>query len=273
MTQQILSEEERASLDRLMEEIHVVIPTNSPSLLIEETTSRFNSAIWYEEIKKKTITLAGLGGIGSYVAFLLARMLPARIFMYDPDIVETVNMSGQLYGLEDIGESKVNAIANMITKYSDCNDIFTLEEEYTKETGTSDIMICGFDNMKARETFFHNWRGHVYKKSAEEKKNCLFIDGRLSAEYFQVLCIRGDDNYNINRYAKEFLFKDEEAEETICSYKQTSFCANMIASIIVNLFVNFCANSIEEKYKPIMERDLPFFTSYNAETMYFKTER
>ena len=91
---------------------------------------------------------------------------------------------------------------------------------------------------------------------------------RLAAEEFQILCIKGDDNYNINRYSKEFLFSDEEADETICSYKQTTFCANMIASYMVNLFVNFCAN----QGNPLIDRDLPFLTTYNAETMYLKTE-
>ena len=88
----------------------------------------------------------------------------------------------------------------------------------------------------------------------------------MAAEEFQVLCIKGDDKYNIDRYDNEFLFSDAEAEETICSYKQTTFCANMIASYMVNLFVNFCANEVGAC------RDFPFFTTYNAELMYFKTE-
>ena len=90
----------------------------------------------------------------------------------------------------------------------------------------------------------------------------------MAAENFQILCIRGDDTYNIERYKNEFLFSDEEADATICSYKQTSFCANMIASYIVNLFVNFVANQCD----PLMERDLPFFIEYDASLMYFKTQ-
>jgi hypothetical protein len=44
--------------------------------------------------------------------------------------------------------------------------------------------------------------------------------------------------------------------------------ANMIASVMVNLFVNFVANQCD----PLVPRDLPFYTSYSAETMYYKTE-
>ena len=263
-----LSEEEEELLAQVVEEAHSEIPTNSGSLLVDESTSRFSSAIWYEAIQKKTIILAGVGGIGSYVGFLLARMKPTALFIYDPDIVETVNMSGQLYSREDVGNPKVNALSDMISKYCDYNSVFAVSERFDESNDASDIMICGFDNMAARKLFFEKWLNYVKSKSEEERANCLYIDGRLAAEEFQVLCIKGDDEFNINRYKNEFLFSDAEADATVCSYKQTTFMANMIASVMVNLFVNFVANQC----KPLIERDLPFYTTYNAETMYYKTE-
>lgn len=263
-----LTEEEQDILDQAVEDAHQEIPTNSATLLVDEATSRFSSAIWYENIQKKTVILAGVGGIGSYVGFLLARMKPTAMFIYDNDIVETVNMSGQLYGQSDLGRPKVSALAEMIRNYAGYSSVFAISERFTDESKASDIMICGFDNMAARRLFFNKWVNHVQSKPEEERKDCLFIDGRLAAEEFQVLCIRGDDEYNINRYNNEFLFSDAEADETICSYKQTTFCANMIASYMVNLFVNFCANQCE----PLIDRDLPFLITYNAETMYLKTE-
>ena len=61
-----LSEEEEKLLAQAVEEAHNEIPTNSGSLLVDESTSRFSSAIWYEAIQKKTIILAGVGGIGRF---------------------------------------------------------------------------------------------------------------------------------------------------------------------------------------------------------------
>ena len=61
-----LSEEEEKLLAQVVEEAHNGIPTNSGSLLVDESTSRFSSAIWYEAIQKKTIILAGVGGIGRF---------------------------------------------------------------------------------------------------------------------------------------------------------------------------------------------------------------
>ena len=261
-----LTEEEQAILDQAVEEAHQEIPTNSATLLVDEATSRFSSAIWYEKIQEKTVIVAGCGGIGSWTTLLLARMKPASMFIYDNDTIEAVNMSGQLYSQSDLGRPKVSALAEMIRNYAGYGSVFAISERFTEESEASDIMICGFDNMAARKLFFNKWLSHVQSKPEDERKNCLFIDGRLAAEEFQVLCIKGDDEYNINRYNNEFLFSDVEADETICSYKQTTFCANMIASYMVNLFVNFCANEVGAY------RDLPFLTTYNAETMYLKTE-
>lgn len=61
-----LTEEEQALLDQAVEEAHQEIPVNSATLLVDESTSRFSSAIWYEKIQEKSIVLAGVGGIGRF---------------------------------------------------------------------------------------------------------------------------------------------------------------------------------------------------------------
>lgn len=242
------------------------IPLNSDSILVSEETSRFSGAVWFDKIQEKTVTLAGLGGIGSYVAFLLGRLHPAALYLYDDDVVEAGNLSGQLYSKNYIGSRKAQATNSILNAFADYYNSSYYIERFTQASTATQIMMCGFDNMQARRTFFMRWKELVNTCNEEDKKNCLFIDGRLAAESFQVLCIKGDDLFSRMRYEKEFLFSDEEAEETICSYKQTSFMANMIASVMVNLFVNFCANQCD----PLVPRDLPFFTEYNGETMFFK---
>lgn len=242
------------------------IPINSDSILVSEETSRFSGAIWFDNIQTKIITLAGLGGIGSYVAFLLSRLHPHTLYLYDDDTVEAGNMSGQLYSVNNLGQNKVNATASMLSSYSNYYDYVTYAERFNETKNPTNIMICGFDNMEARRAFYNSWKRLVINLPDADKKTCLFIDGRLAAESFQVFCIRGDDTHSMERYLREFLFTDAEAEETICSYKQTTFIANMIASVMVNLFVNFCANECN----PLIPRDLPFFTEYSADTMYFK---
>ena len=128
-------------------------------------------------------------------------------------------------------------------------------------------MMCGFDNMQARRVFFGVWCNRLESLSADERKKCLFLDGRLSIDTLQIFCLTGDDEVNMLRYHDEFLFSDEEAEHTVCSMKQTTYLACMIGSLMVNLFTNFVANQLD----PIIPYDLPFFTEYDAQHMIFKT--
>lgn len=264
-----LSPEDEALLAQALENEHQEIPVNSQTITVDETTSRFSGAIWYEKIQQQAVTLAGVGGIGSYVGFLLSRLKPVRISIYDPDRVETVNISGQLYSMLDVGKDKVIALSNMIKNYADYYNIVTHSGRYQRGDSATNIMMCGFDNMEARRVFYESWKSRVTSyTNIEDRKKCLFIDGRLAAEEFQVLSIQGDDERAMAEYENKWLFSDAEAEETICSYKQTTFMANMIASVMVNIFVNFVANLC----KPIIDRDVPFFISYDASTMFTKVE-
>lgn len=263
-----IDEQGEALLEAALAAEEVVIPPNSGSLLVDEATSRFSGAIWYSAIQSKTITLAGVGGIGSYVGFLLARLKPVGLYLYDPDIVEQANMSGQLYGSGDLGQAKVISLHRMLQVYANYYNSVAYQERFTAESEATDIMICGFDNMEARSLFFDKWFEHVGNKPEGERSKCLFIDGRLAAEEFQVFAIQGNDLRAMREYRSKWLFSDAVADETICSYKQTTFMANMIASVMVNLFVNFVANECN----PIIDRDVPFMTQYSADTMYFKVE-
>lgn len=254
--------DEMVSQGLVEDEIH----KNSETLLISEETSRFNSAIWFDKTRKQDVTIAGLGGIGSYVVFMLSRLDVNTMTLYDPDKVERVNLSGQLYNSNQIGDYKVDAAANMIANYSNYYSFVAKHEKLGENSMISKVTICGFDNMKARKDAFRNWTNFVARLPEEERGECLFIDGRLAAEELQVFCIKGDDTDGERRY-EPYLFSDSQAAPTVCSYKQTTFMANMIGSIIVNLFINFVANQCN----PLIDRDLPFYTEYNAETMYFKT--
>lgn len=245
-----------------------ILPENSATLLVKEDSARFSGAIWYEAIQQKIIVLAGVGGIGSYVGFLLARMHPKSMFIYDDDRVEAVNMSGQLYGKNDVTKYKVDALSAMVSIYANYQSVFAINQRFTEESEPARIMICGFDNMAARKLFYKKWKNLVYLLPEDQRGTCLFIDGRLAAEDLQVYCLTGDNGYGMTKYETTCLFTDEEADETVCSYKQTTYMANMIGSIIVNLFTNFVANELVGA--PI--RDLPYLTSYAGSTMQFKTE-
>jgi molybdopterin/thiamine biosynthesis adenylyltransferase len=262
----IIGEPEEEKRSKKKKENKNTIPQNIIDL-VKANTARFSSASWYEAVQKQSIILAGVGGIGSWTTFLLSRLDPKQMFIYDDDKVEDVNLAGQLFSSQDVGKNKVDCMATFVSSYSIFNKIFCVSNRYIAGDPTSNIMICGFDNMNARKTFFSSWFDHVMNLRESMRRECLFIDGRLNAYEFQVFAICGDDVNGINTYSDNYLFDDAESEGEVCSFKQTTYCASMIASIITNIFVNFVNNLVHD-----IPFDVPFKTYYNANMMYFKTE-
>lgn len=249
------------------ENTFIPIQENSITLLQNDQTLRFSSADWFEKIRNQEVILAGLGGIGSWCALLLSRLDIRYLTLFDDDIVDSVNLAGQFYKKSQVKTFKASAISTAIREYSNYYNCNVNKSKFNIHSPSSGIMICGFDNMEARKVFYRRWS--VYLDQHPSRANeCLFIDGRLSADTFQVLCIKGDDDYNMKRYEENYLFNDSEADETICSFKQTSFMANMIASYMVNLFVNFISNLSN----PGIEKSIPFFTEFDSNTLYCKQE-
>lgn len=232
-------------------------------------TLRFKGASWFENMKDAEIIVAGVGGIGSWVTLLLSRMTPSNIVLFDDDNVELTNMAGQCYMEESIGESKVTAMQNVCEKMSRYKSILGFQEKFNYDSATADIMICGFDNMYARRTFFGAWRQMVTrKKTQEEKSKCILIDGRLLMEEFQVFALTGDSVENMKIYEDKFLFLDSEMVEPLCSQKQTSHMAAMIASVMVGILTNFLAPCKEWEFP----RKVPFLTEFDMPSMMFKTQ-
>ena len=246
-----------------------LIPPISESVNTAESTIRFSGASWFEAAKRISVTLAGVGGIGSWTSLLLSRISSSiRINLYDDDKVEVVNLAGQMFSSNQVGLYKVYAAQEVIRYFSGsyCNGtafrITPTSNIYDK------IVICGFDNMEARKLLYNKWKALAKNCPPAEQGEFLFIDGRMNAEEFQIFSIVGDDDYNMKRYEEEFLFSDAEVAPAVCSYKQTTYCASMIASFIVNSLVNFLSNQNLEN----MPRQVPFYINYDAQLMHLKLE-
>ena len=233
--------------------------------VVSESGSRFSSAPWVDTIHNMEICLAGCGGIGSWTGLLLSRLNPKTLVLWDPDKVDTSNTSGQLFTFPDRGKTKVEALGRCIKNYSNYWNVLRYARTYSVNSLPSPIMICGFDNMAARRAFFDSWRANLGRYESS-----LFIDGRLAAEEFQIFALTKDNPEGMEEYENKYLFSDEEADATVCSYKQTSHIAAMIASYIVSIVVNFCTNLSQDSPLP---REVPFLTTYRADYMDLKIKR
>lgn len=242
------------------------IPEISKTHFMSDAVSRFQGASWYGTVENLHVTVVGCGGIGSWTAFLVKRLNVKTITLFDNDSVEVNNLSGQLFKRIDAGETKVGALRSLCNEFSTNNTVIAaVHERFTNQSLTK-VTICGLDNMESRLTVFNRW-AELYDNDPE----ALFIDGRLSAEAFQIFVTQGGNRSSLAEYRKKWLFPDSEGDQTVCSYKQTSFMASMIASFIVNILVNFADNS-NSTGKSLLERTVPFYTEYSGDYMFLKTE-
>lgn len=253
-------------LDTLLAEMQNAPVQESPETVIttdalDDNTVRFKSAGWFEEMTRKGICVIGCGGIGSHTILNLARLNPRWMFIADDDFVSYENMSGQAFMSKNIGEQKVKALRNLARDYAVYYDLSTAARKTIPEDVSGyDFVICAVDNMHTRRNVFENW-------CMLGKQNSVFIDGRLSAEELQIFRIKKNDTYHVDLYQNQYLFDDSEAEPTNCSYKQTTFCASMIGSLITNIVVNCVSNDIEPN-----TRFMGFKTTYDCRTMLMKVE-
>ena len=67
-------------------------------------------------LKAATVGIAGVGGLGSAVAVALARVGIGRLVIADFDVVEPSNLNRQQYFIDQIGDFKVDALADNLQR-------------------------------------------------------------------------------------------------------------------------------------------------------------
>jgi ThiF family len=209
---------------------------------VEERFTRFKDAPWFSETgDKRVVVVGGAGGIGSWLSLMLSR-LGVAVICYDFDTVDGVNLGGQLYGGEHIGQAKVEALQSVVNSFSD--SIFDgVNARYGADSIVESCTFSAFDNIEARRVMFHRWESYIdgpdYKG---QLRDAIFIDGRLTMEQLQIFSITGDNGAARSDYRTCHLPDDSTIPDAPCTLKQTSHSAAMIASHMVATFTNHLTN-------------------------------
>lgn len=207
------------------------------SNIVEHT--RFKDAPDYKYICSKTndlkdnnrlpVVVGGVGGIGSWVILCLARM-GLYIVAYDFDTVEASNVGGQLYGHNQLGMKKTEALYANIKPL--CSSFgFIGMSKFDEQGLTAPVMFSCFDKMEPRKVMYE-------KFLACTDPNKIFIDGRLTAEVYEVYAVTAANQEEYNQY----LFDDSETGELSCTFAQTTYLALGVASAMVNVMTNHFTN-------------------------------
>ena len=106
-----------------------------------ETDKRRNHAALNERhspekqalLSEGRVAIAGLGGLGSNVAYALARIGVGHLHLIDFDVVDITNLNRQQYFMEHLGMYKTDALKSLLLKINPYLDIQTDCVKVTEE--------------------------------------------------------------------------------------------------------------------------------------------
>ena len=106
-------------------------------------------------LSEGNVAIAGLGGLGSNIAYSLARIGVGHLHLIDFDVVDITNLNRQQYFLEHLGMHKTDALKSLLLKINPYLDIRTdcvkvTEENLTELFKDNEIICEAFDRPEAK---------------------------------------------------------------------------------------------------------------------------
>jgi sulfur carrier protein ThiS adenylyltransferase len=104
----------------------------------------------HERVKRATVGIAGLGGLGSAVSIALARMGIGTLILVDFDVVEPSNLNRQQYSIDQIGMPKTQALSIILASINPFIKIVIHKIELNRKNipkvfNTANVVVECFD--------------------------------------------------------------------------------------------------------------------------------
>ena len=191
---------------------------------MNERTTRYQELLPIERLQHTPVTIIGTGAIGRQVALMLASMGVEHFTLFDPDVVSQENLGPQGFGPHWLGSLKVIAMSHDLLTlnpeiHHDESMVLGHCERYSAQIhGMQPVTFCCVDSIRDRKIIGRNILNNSFK---------FFVDGRMSAEYFEIYTPHSYQEY------EQTLFPQEEAHQEGCTTKSTLYCASIAAGHMV----------------------------------------
>ncbi len=115
-----------------------------------------------DKIRKAVVSIAGAGGLGSNVAYSLARVGIGKLIIADFDIIEISNLNRQQYFIDQVGQLKVDALKHNLGKIQPFSEyimhnIKIDEDNISQIFGEADLLIEAFDKAVMKKMLIEKW--------------------------------------------------------------------------------------------------------------------
>lgn len=109
----------------------------------------------HTQLKAGKVAIAGLGGLGSNIAIMLARIGVGHLFLVDFDIVEPSNLNRQSYYIKHLGMPKTEALKQQLEEINpfitiDIQQVRVTEENIAELFDGFDIICEAFDRPELK---------------------------------------------------------------------------------------------------------------------------
>jgi len=204
---------------------------------------------------KSRIHIIGCGATGSTVAELLVRLGLTKITLWDFDTVCAHNIANQMFFQDDIGRSKVNALAGQLCLINDEleEDLIVYDEAYTTQS-LSGYIFLAVDNIDTRRAIIEHNRTNPNIKA--------FIDFRLGLMDGQHYMALPDVEGDVERLLATMNFTHAEAKANT----PLSACGTSL-SVVPGIRL-ICALGVGNLMNVMMNKPYKHIITSDASTMF-----
>ena len=150
---------------------------------------------------KHPIHIIGVGAIGSTIATMLVRMGVQKLHLYDIDIVEMKNVCNQEYYDEQVGQSKLQSLSDILRQINPDVELLCHVEGWTPGTRLSGYVFLCVDNIDLRR--------HIVEENKNNPYIQAFFDFRMRLTDAQHYAAKKGEFENL---LKTMQFTHEEAK-------------------------------------------------------------
>ena len=200
---------------------------------------------------EKTVFIAGLGGLGGYIADILLRVGVGHIRAADGDVFEPSNLNRQLLsGTDVIGESKAGAAAKYAARVNP-GVSFRAYDEYITEDNVSrliagcDAVLDALDNVPSRKLL----------KAECDRQGIPYIYGAVSGWMAQAALSLPGDSLLDALYPAEL--KTENAgvlpfAPALCAALQGALCVKLLCGKPLDCGKLYCFDLSEMEFEKLL---------------------
>lgn len=202
----------------------------------EQIFSRISDAPWAKY--KDTITIGGAGGLGSWLAFFLARV-GHKLEVFDFDHVGIENIGGgQFYRQSQAGNAKTSSLRQNIHEFVGPTNFLGMPR-FEKGNTVNPITFATFDNMESRKDMMLTWYEMAKNKPHGDDRIYAFINISMLPEggFIEVV----DKPSRAKKWLADWLPSDQMPDLS-CTFKSTTHNAAIMAGYGLNVLNNMIFN-------------------------------